>query len=164
MEISLKQSAERLLESTNILSILSSFGEVHVVGSFAFDLMTEPDIDIVVLTDNPKLSSEEAVNHILKLHLFQKIEYGDFQKFPRKHRPPYYIFNMKLPWEGESFEIETWFMPEAKDKIAFTQMMKNISPEQRQRIIDLKLDRKLKKIDKQDTSSFDIYKKILGLN
>ena len=54
MSTSLKSSAQKLLDSTKIIQTLSNFGEVHIVGSFAFDLMTEPDIDIVVITNDPK--------------------------------------------------------------------------------------------------------------
>ena len=163
MENSLKQSAEKLLSSTNIIEILSEFGEVHIVGSYAFDLMTEPDIDLMAITDNPKKMSEDALGHISKLHLFQKLEYGDFQKFPRGDNPQFFIFNMRTPWEGESFEIETWFVPEAKDKLAFVEMMKNISDGQRKKISELKLERKKNGINKKTLSSFEIYKKVLGI-
>lgn len=163
MENSLKQSAEKLLSTTNIIEILSKFGEVHITGSYAFDLMTEPDIDLVVVTDNPQKMSEDALEHVSRLHLFQKLEYGDFQKFPRGNNPKFFIFNMRTPWEGESFEIETWFVPEAKEKLAFVEMMKNISEEQRTRILELKLERKKNGVDKKTLSSFEIYKKVLGI-
>ncbi len=159
----LQKSAEKLLDSTNILKILSAYGEVHIVGAFAFGLMTEPDIDLVVITSDPKKSSEEAVSDISKFHLFQKIEYGDFQKFPRENRPPFYIVNMRTPWENESFEIETWFVPEAKEKLDFVEMMKNISVEQKQKILELKLERKKNGVDKKKLSSFEIYKKVLDV-
>ena len=163
MESNLKKSAENLLKSTNILDILSKFGEVHIVGSYAFDLMTESDIDLVVITNDPKKSSENALEFISKQHLFQKIEYGDFQKFPRKNRPLFYIFNMRTPWGDEIFEIETWFVPEAKDKFDFVEMMKNISNEQKQEILKLKLERKEKGIDKKELSSYEIYKRVLNI-
>lgn len=162
MENNLKKSAEKLLESTDIIKILSSFGQVHVVGSLAFDLMTEPDIDLIVISNDPKISSEEAVSHVSRLHLFQKIEYGDFNKFPRENRPPFYIFNMRLPWEGESFEIEAWFLPEAEENLAFVEKMKNITPEQRQKILELKLQRKEARKNKKQLSSFEIYKQVIG--
>jgi hypothetical protein len=41
-----QQSACDLLHSTNIIDILKLFGEPYIVGSYAFDLMTEPDIDL----------------------------------------------------------------------------------------------------------------------
>ncbi len=163
MRNQLKNFAENLLISTNIFKILSKFGEVHVVGSYAFDLMTEPDIDLVVITNDPKKSSEEALEYISKQHLFQKIEYGDFQKFPKENRPPFYIFNMRTPWEGEVFEIETWFVPEAKGSLDFIETMKNISDKQKQEILELKLERKKKGVDKNKLSSYQIYKKVLGI-
>lgn len=162
MDQRIKNAATKLLESTGILNILAQFGEVHIVGSYAFDLMTEPDIDLIVVTNNPRKSSEEALAYVSKLHLFQKLEYGDFQKFPREKRPPFFIFNMRTPWEGESFEIETWFLPEAADQLAFVEKMKKISPEQKQKILELKLKRKQSGTSKAELSSFDIYNDVLG--
>lgn len=159
----LQKSAKSLLQSTNIINILSKFGEVHIVGSYAFNLMIDPDIDLVVVTDDPEKNSEEALAYISKLHLFQKLEYGDFKKFPRNNRPSFFILNMKTPWENEMFEIETWFIDDAKDKIDFVEYMKNISPEQIDEILKLKIKRKIENIDKKKLSSFDIYKKVLCL-
>jgi predicted nucleotidyltransferase len=162
MDQRIKHAATNLLESTGILNILAQFGEVHIVGSYAFDLMTEPDIDLIVLTDEPRKSSEETLAFVSKLHLFQKLEYGDFQKFPREKRPPFFIVNMRTPWEGEMFEIETWFLPEAAEQLAFVEKIKKISPEQRRKIIELKLKRKQSGTSKTELSSFNIYKSVLG--
>jgi len=157
MDNGLRQSAQRLLDSTNITKILSQFGEVYIIGSFAFDLMTEPDIDLVVITDKPKIMSEEALSTVSKMHLFQKLEYGDFEKFPKENRPPFYILNMKTPFDGQAFEIETWFLPEIDKQLEFVEMMKNITEEQKQEIIRLKLNRR----SKHKLSSFEIYKQVL---
>jgi len=163
MNKALVKSASLLLETTNILKILSKFGEVHLIGSYAFDLMTEPDIDIIVITNTPKESSESALEQISKLHLFQKLEYGDFQKFPRQNRPPFFIMNMKTSFENQNWEIETWFLPEASEKLSFTEMMKNISKNQKEDILKMKMERKKNNIDKKNLSSFEIYQKVLGL-
>lgn len=156
------KQATSLLENSDVVNLLSEFGTVVVVGSYAFDLMTEPDIDLVVITDTPKESSEKALEKISKLHLFQKLEYGDFQTFPRQNRPPYFILNMRTPHEGESWEIETWFLPEAREKIAFTEIMQSITQEQRGEILKLKLERKRSGTSKQKLSSYEIYKKVTG--
>ena len=163
MNKALAKSASLLLDTTKILKILSKFGEVHLIGSYAFDLMTEPDIDIIVITNTPKESSESALEQISKLHLFQKLEYGDFQKFPRQNRPPFFIMNMKTSFENQNWEIETWFLPEASEKLSFTEMMKNISKTQNEDILKMKMERKKNNIDKKNLSSFEIYQKVLGL-
>ena len=163
VENQLKNSAEDLLTSTNIIEILSKFGEVHIVGSYAFDLMTEPDIDLVVITSSPQKSSEDALEYVSKQHLFQKIEYGDFRKFPRENRPPFFIFNMRTPWDGKFFEIEAWFVPEAKGKLDFVEIMKNISNEQKQKILELKIKRQKEGINKSKLSSFEIYQQVLKI-
>ncbi len=157
----LKEIADLILKETDIVKDLSMFGKVHVLGSYAFNLMSEPDIDIIVITNTPKESSESALSYISKLHKFQKIEYGNFQKFPRENRPPFFILNMKIPFKDSMWEIETWFLPEAEEKISFTKMMKNISNEQRNEIIKMKEERRKNNIDKKTLSSYEIYKKVL---
>lgn len=158
----LQESAKRLLASTGVLDTLSRFGTVRCIGSFAFELMTEPDIDLIVVTDDPERSSEEALVAVARLHLFQKIEYGDFEKFPREHRPPFYILAMRTSWEGEMFEIETWFMPDAGKEIAFAERMRNLSEKERREILELKLRRKRDGVGKKQLSSFQIYQQVLG--
>lgn len=164
MEYNLKLSAKKLLDSTNIIQILSQFGKVYIIGSYAFDLMVEPDVDIIVITNTPKQNSENALSKISKLHLFQKLEYGDFENFPRADRPPSYILNMRTPFDGKLFEIESWFLPTAKEELKLVETMKNINEEQKQKILQLKLNRKKKGISKHQLSSFEIYKQVLGLS
>jgi len=43
------EDAKSLLEDTEIIDIFKNLGTVYIVGSYAADLMWDPDIDIVVL-------------------------------------------------------------------------------------------------------------------
>lgn len=73
-----KESADQILSSTKLLDILSSFGQIEMRGAYDLDLMYGPDIDIAVLSDNPRESSVKALQKLIDLRLFQKYEYGDF--------------------------------------------------------------------------------------
>jgi hypothetical protein len=70
---------------------------------------------------------------------------------------------MRTQWQGEVFEIETWFIPDATEKIALTEMMKTISDEQRAEILKRKLLRRESGAGKHQLSSFAIYSEVLGL-
>lgn len=160
-----KVVATQLLDDTNIINIFSNFGTVYTVGSYAFDLMTNTDIDLLVVTNTPQESSEQAVSYLVTLHAFQKIEYGDFKNFPRDNRPPFFIVNARLPINGVMWEIETWFVtPEAaQEKLEFTNRMKNITQVEREEILRLKNERDMQGTSKHSISSYEIYKKVLGL-
>lgn len=47
-----KNQAEALLESTNLIDLLSKYGIVHLIGSYPLNIMYGPDIDIIVETEN----------------------------------------------------------------------------------------------------------------
>ncbi|MEI6118325.1 MAG: hypothetical protein WCP92_03635 [bacterium] len=79
--------ASKLLDENNILKTLSQVGTPLIIGSYALDIMVDPDIDIVVQTDFPKQKAKEALNIFIEKETVQKYEFGDFVKFPRKNRP-----------------------------------------------------------------------------
>lgn len=48
----LKAEADRLLDNSGIIAILSKFGKVHITGSYAYNLMTWRDIDLCLEIKN----------------------------------------------------------------------------------------------------------------
>ncbi|HMB17402.1 MAG TPA: hypothetical protein VKO61_00615 [Candidatus Paceibacterota bacterium] len=60
-----KSDAEVLLDEADIIDVYSEFGRVYVIGSFAADLMWDPDIDLVVITKNLEESSKKALEKIV---------------------------------------------------------------------------------------------------
>ena len=79
--------ASQLLDEKNILEVLSQMGTPLLIGSYALDLMVDPDIDIVVETAFPKQTAKEALNIFIEKETVQKYEFGDFVKFQRTGRP-----------------------------------------------------------------------------
>jgi len=51
----LKEEASKLLEDLNIVEVLSHHGDVHLTGSYQYDLMTKRDIDICVGIEDPSV-------------------------------------------------------------------------------------------------------------
>jgi hypothetical protein len=82
-----KIRASKLLDEKNILNILSQVGNPLIIGSYALELMVDPDIDIVVQTDFPRQKAKEALDIFIEKETVQKYEFGDFVKFPRAGRP-----------------------------------------------------------------------------
>jgi hypothetical protein len=159
----IKSVASEILSKTNLISILGEFGEVVVGGSYKYNLMWGPDIDIVVKSNNPRESSKKALQKLIELKLFQKYQYGDFAKFKLKNRPESYIVNLRLPYAGQKWEIETWFfrkIPENQleiDKLIETKLNK----ENKITILKMKKKRDESGSTKHQISSTEIYKKVL---
>lgn len=159
-----KADAEMILKMTNLAEVLSEFGEVKIGGSFRYDLMWGPDIDIVVICMDPRKMSVAALNKIIELRLFQKYEYGDFVKFKREHRPESYIVNMILPFERKKWEVEAWFFkdyPESQKEM--DELIKNnLNEENKRSILELKRKREETGMTKYNIDSTTIYKMVLA--
>ena len=159
----IKRDARELIELTDLINRLNEFGEVIVGGSFYYDLMWGPDIDILIICDNPRIQSVAALRQLVDLRLFQKYEYGDFAKFKRKNRPVAYILNLILPFRDQKWEIEVWFTDEyPENRRKMDDLIKSkLDNKNRQTILEMKKSRQEKGVDKHSLASVDIYKKVL---
>ena len=151
------EAAKSLLENTEIIDLLNNLGTVHIVGSYAANLMWDPDIDIVVITDTPQESAIKAINDLARKEKFQKLEFGDFKNHPKKNRPESFIINACKEWKGEKWEIETWFVTELGDKLEIVEKLKNLNNKDKETIIEKKKQRSLSGNSKHDLSSWEIY-------
>ena len=158
-----KEDAEKILDENLIVDTLSDLGEVIIWGSYDLDLMWAPDIDIMVITKEPRDSSVKALNKFLENRSFQKYEYGDFAAFPIKNRPKSYIVNLRYILNGTRWEIETWFFKERPvEKINYFEEIKSkITPEYKDRILTMKQQVQERGISKKQVSSMKIYEAVL---
>ncbi len=158
-----KTDAVALLNQTNLINILSKFGNVIIGGSFKYDIMWGADIDITVLCQNTRKSSLKALNKVIESKLAQKYEYGDFVTFKREKRPESYILNLILPFNDRKWEIEIWFFnKESNDQKEVDALMKaKLNEKNKLSILKMKEERERSGLSKHSLSSFDIYKKVL---
>lgn len=159
----IQDTASQILKDTNLISILSEFGEVILDGSYKYGLMWGCDIDIIVKCDNPRESSVGALQKLIDLRLFQKYEYGDFVKFKREHRPESYIVNLRLPYAEQKWEIEVWFFTEIPTgHMEVTNLVETkLNDENKKIILEMKRMRDEVGDTKFDISSTTIYKRVL---
>lgn len=160
----IKADADMLLEMTGLIGNLSEFGQVIVGGSYKYNLMWEPDIDIVVVCDNPRQKSVEALRKMVDLRLFQKYEYGDFEKFKRENLLESFILNLILMHNGRKWEIEIWFLTEypARQRTMDDLISARLNDETRIEILEMKKSRADKGFDKHKIGSVDIYRQVLA--
>jgi hypothetical protein len=75
----LHRTAAELLQESAIISVLSQLGQVHMVGSYRFNVMFRPDIDLIVTAAAP--SREHAVcmtRQLLDCGRFQTVGFADW--------------------------------------------------------------------------------------
>lgn len=155
------KNAKSLLENTEIIDLFNNLGTVHIVGSYAANLMWDPDIDIVVVTNTPQDSAIKAINILARKEKFQKLEFGDFKNHPKKNRPESFIVNARKEWRGEKWEIETWFVIKPDDRLEIVEKLKNLSDKDRNAIIEKKKQRSLSGNTKHELPSWEIYQDFL---
>ena len=158
-----KLEAEDLLKYGDVIKVLSKYGNLLITGSYKYDLMYGPDIDLVVLTDNPEKSSFGAFFDFIKQRKFQKYQLGDFAKFPRKDRPKNIIVVLIHEYKGRRWEIEIWFKKSISDNdIRFEGLISKATEKQKGVMLELKHQRDVGGISKHKLDSAAIYKGVLS--
>lgn len=159
----MKLRAQKIIQKNDVVKTLKKYGQVVITGSYEFDLMYGPDIDIEVITDKPREDSLNALQNFLAARKFQKYEYGDFKKHPRENRPKSFIIILVQEINGVKWEIEIWFFKERNQKKeSFEKQLKELSDEQRKTILKLKHQRGQSNLSKHDISSYEIYKRVIN--
>ena len=158
-----KKTAQKILDQTNLIQILSKYGEVIIGGSFKYDLMWGPDIDICVICDDTRHASTSALHELIDNKVAQKYEYGDFVAFPRDKRPNSYIVNFILPFDGQKWETEIWFFNEYPTlQLGMDRLIADkLTNETKQIILGMKKQRSESGDSKHQISSTDIYRQVL---
>jgi hypothetical protein len=157
-----KQEADELLKYGSVIKVLSKYGKVVFTGSYKYDLMYGPDIDLVVLTDNPDKASFDVFLDFIKQRKFQKYQLGDFKKFSRKGRPKAIIVVLIHEYKGRRWEIEIWFKKSlSENDTYFEKLISKATEKQRKTILELKHQRKVAGISKYKLDSAKIYKGFL---
>lgn len=159
-----KTEAVAMLEQTKLIDILKKYGEVVINGSFKYDLMWGPDIDITVICQNTRKSSLGVMNEVIEAKLAQKYQYGDFVTFKMEKRPESFILNLILPYCDRKWEVEIWFFEEilVSQKEIDGLIKSKLNEKNKLIILKMKEKRERSGLSKHSLSSFDIYKKVLG--
>lgn len=153
--------ADRLIAFLDLQNILSEYGSVFFVGSYNTGLMNNFDLDINVVANNKRDSAIYFINKIISTKKIQKVQFGDFENFPRKNRPQDYIVVLIVEFEGGSWEVEIWFKDMINQVQADLESKLKFLPENiKAKIIEEKLERD-KNSDKHQLPSFEIYQKYI---
>lgn len=158
-----KQDADDLLKQGNVLAILSKYGTVHLTGAYKYDLMWEPDIDIIVVTDNPEEASLHALNKCIEGKNFRKYQLGDFIHHPLEGRPHGMIMVLIHEYKGRKWEIEIWFQKTLSENNSdLDTLISSANEEQKKIILELKHQRETGDLSKHTLNSSAIYRGVLS--
>lgn len=138
----LKKKATIILKDLKIIELLSKFGEVYIVGSYAYDLMTWEDIDIHVAVKEIKNKyAYELVDYLFEKKNIYKLALQDFRKSIYSGRPQGLYCKVTYLEKPDIFwKIDVWFFVEGNDDgIKFVDWVKsNMTEEKRITILKIK--------------------------
>lgn len=104
----LHKQAERLLNKSKLIEKLSIFGKVKITGSYSYNLMSQPDIDIYVANINVKETFKNILMSIVDDEIFK---FGMFQNLLKKTKPnlPYgFYLGLNKKIDGVKFNVDVW--------------------------------------------------------
>jgi hypothetical protein len=157
----IKKSADRLMDFLYLKETLNKYGRVIVTGSYNTDLMTNYDLDLDVISKDKRKSAVAFLNEIIESKKIQKVQFGDFENFPRENRPKDCIVVLIVIFEDSKWEIEVWFK-DVQDlaKNILEEKLKQLSSEIRSEILKEKINRDINS-DKHTLPSHSIYTKYI---
>lgn len=140
-----RETADNLLQRTNLKDFLSQYGEVCFAGAYAGDVMMHGDIDIYVIKPEP-FTIEEIFEIFRKLYFDGKFRSyfigGDWDDTRKgKEFPKGYYVGLKEKLNEERWKIDIWFVGKEdfeKRKGDFHIENVKLSPEQKEKILFLK--------------------------
>lgn len=163
-----KREADELLKKGDVTKVLSKYGEVVETGSYKYDLMYGPDIDLVVLSDDPSKVAQSALMDFVNARNFQKYQFGDFEKHPLDKRPRSYIVVLVHEHKRRRWEIEIWFYKKLSEYKKYREVdetleksLMSVSSKQKETILKLKHQREISKTSKHKLDSVTLYKGVL---
>lgn len=143
-----RREAQEVLRHTNIEQALKDHGSVHLIGSYAYDVMLERDIDFHVIV--PKLNSSLAAKLFewaASSAMFEYISFHDKHRFNEQAAVRYaaksaldsYYFSLRLQVNDAEWQIGVNFITapqEASEEIVA--LMKRMTNEQCKQILRFK--------------------------
>ena len=161
---SLHKKALEIINELRLVEVLNEFGDVHIVGSVALELMSWPDIDIVVFGQPDYANFLKVVNSLFHENNIYSLNLQDFRKSIYPERPQGIYCGVKYLEKPETFwKIDIWFLPKSEDKALKTVqwVKKRIDDKNRELILKIKNEMRIKLKHGTKISGIDVYKAVL---
>lgn len=157
----LRISAKSLLDSTKLVETLQDIGRVNLTGSYVYNLMVEPDIDIEVYCTDIHKAATQFSNEQITSGRWNGVMFYDWVNWRKEDFPVGYYVGFKQDFEGYRWKIDIWFLEEGTKVRNADSLMVNVTPEQRKLILEAK---EAKLIEKWPVDSTAIYKAVIERN
>lgn len=167
----LKRQTEKLVLGTGIFEIFSRYGDLSPIGgSYKYDLMVYPDIDIdVVSIEIDKQKFAELVREMVSSKFVRKVSTADTVNFEaiQKGRPKGYWIGLEILFEGERWGVDCWLQhPDwtLENKDIYTKRLSELDDTGKSAILLIKYDLIRQGTYGKTVFSTDVYNAVLDQN
>jgi hypothetical protein len=162
-----KSKADKLLINYKLESILKDHGKVEFTGSYKYNLMLSPDIDmyLIVKVGDQKPTAIKVLSELIEQNLWNGYLFYDWSKFrseEHKNYPIGYYIGLKSTYKENRWKVDIWIVDEAeKNKRSWNDKLTHLNYEQREVVLTLK---RAKLNGEIQSSVHDIYEAVLYKN
>ncbi len=154
--------ATELLESTDLVKLLSKYGDIIFNGSYAYDLMYDSDIDIFLQTENPtREMADNLARDLINSGHWTSFMYCDWSTNDPKG--PYYCLKKEFKGHRWKIDILTISKRELEEKLPLREIYYNLSDSQKEQVFRFKISRS-KGLFAKDTPTVIIYDAVVKKN
>lgn len=140
-----RETASRLLEASDLPLLLSDHGRIVFSGSYAYDTMMSPDIDLHLLQNVfCRQSAVEVLDALIRQDWWNTYSFGDwvqerFRATVGGRAPMGYHVKLGATFEGMSWNVDAWVLDQGRYAgDLWAPRMATITGEQRLAILRLK--------------------------
>lgn len=173
----IREIADQLLQESKIIDTLKDYGQVALTGSYKYDLMYKPDIDMYIYNDNldrdlfSKITKDIVVSDFFDFFYLEDTYSDRRENIPGVPRGYYiridhkfkdYLFKFDIMVVKNREQKESHYTDETKAIIEQLES-ESFTQSERESIIKLKHYKYQNKATLPPIRSFDIYKSVLKL-
>lgn len=154
--------ATTILQDLDLVSILGKHGKVDLVGSYALELMSWEDIDVVVSSIPSYNSYLEVVGYLFDVEDVYSINLQDFRKSIHSDRPQGIYCGINYLVKPTTFwKIDVWFVPDSPAIQIVDSVRKRLTTENRNKILQIKNEMREKTLNGKQISGMEVYEAVL---
>lgn len=158
-----KQEAEDLLAKSKLNDVLDHYGETIITGSFSYDLMLSPDIDIYLITESPEQTSTSLLQELIKQRFWNGYLFYDWLHFRSNKHPGFpksFYVGLKATHNNHRWKVDIWTLnSDAYHEKDDDWVSAKLTNETKALILKLKKERNDKHLD---IPSYQIYDAVLN--
>ena len=156
--------AEDLIANSKLLEILKSFGEVYFTGSYKYDLMLGPDIDFLLVCQDPETAAQNLINKLIKQRYWNGYKFYDWEHFDMPKHPDYpkaYYVGTKVTYNEHRWKTDIWIVNKFPSNIDNSWIEEKAKGDKKLKILEFKKERD---DNNSSVSSYDIYDAVINKN